>query len=156
MAQMQYPVSPLWRCLCSIRCVAKPYICWQIKSDDSSFWYNYQLGSIPLFLFNPVDVSMDHVSFFWRGIIWDKGKLLLILPTLVIEQILLISIFSDGLDILHWTLSKDEDFSMKTSQEVVREHQIRNGIFFLYLAATYSFQDFFFLMAVVPWFFAHI
>lgn len=69
---------------------------------------------MPLFFFNPTTAFMVHVSSFWFLMVWDKGELLSILPSSVIEQILLVLISSVGSDMLHWTLSGDGDFSLMT------------------------------------------
>lgn len=47
--------------------------------------------------------------------VWDKGKLLVVLLSSVVEQILLILISSVGPNMLRWDLSRDEDFSLRSA-----------------------------------------
>lgn len=69
---------------------------------------------MPIFFFNPTTAFMVLVSSFWFLMVWDKGELLSILPSSVVEQILLVLISSVGSYLLHWTLSRDGDFSLMT------------------------------------------
>ena len=47
--------------------------------------------------------------------VWDKGKLLVVLLSSVVEQILLILISSVGPNMLRWDLFRDEDFSLRSA-----------------------------------------
>ena len=58
---------------------------------------------------------MDPISSFWCGVDWDKGKLLLALPSLVVEQIVLVTISGTGPVILCWAISRDGNFSLRHS-----------------------------------------
>ena len=129
MAQFCYPASSLWRRLCSIRCITKPHIRWLIRSSDSSFWYGCWLDFIPLFHFNPSATSIALISSFWCGVEWDKGNLLSVLPSSVVEQILLVPIFYSGPDILRWTLFRDVNFSLRSSWEFICGSRNHNEFF---------------------------
>ena len=75
---------------------------------------------MPLSYFNPSAASMALISSFWCGMDWDRGKILSVLPSSVVEQILLVPISGVGLDILRWALSKDGNISLKNSWEFIR------------------------------------
>ena len=86
---------------------------------------------MPLFHFNPSAASMAPISSFWCGVDWDKGKLLSILPSSVVEQIVLVLIYDTGLDILRWAIFRDGNFSLRSSWEFVRGSCSQNEVFSL-------------------------
>lgn len=96
---------------------------WLIRSSDSKFWYDCCLDSMPHFHFNHAVVSMVPMSFFWQGVVLDRGRLLSVLPTLIVEQISLIFISVVGLclgmGIFLWrvlgSLFRDLEFKMRFS-----------------------------------------
>lgn len=68
---------------------------------------------MPFFsLFKLTTTFMVYVSSLRYSMVWDKGKLLSVLPSLVVEQILLVLISSVGPNILRWHLSEDQNFSL--------------------------------------------
>lgn len=44
--------------------------------------------------------SIKSISFYWWGIVWDKGELLNVLPSSIVEQILLVTISSRESDLI--------------------------------------------------------
>ena len=63
---------------------------------------------------------MAPIFSFWCGVEWDRVKLLSVLPSSVVKHILLVSISDAGPDILRWALSRDENFSLRSSWEFLR------------------------------------
>lgn len=100
LVQFHYPASPLWRRLCSIRCIVRPQVHWLIGRGECSFWYDCWLGSYPLTLYNPTAASMVPVFFYWQGTVWDGGKLQEVLPSSIVAHILLIPIYREELDLI--------------------------------------------------------
>lgn len=89
--------------------------------------------NLHLFHFNPSVASMAPNIFFlvWCGVDWDKGKLLSILPSSVVEQIVLVHISSTRPDILRWAIFRDGNFSLRSSWEFVRRSRSQNEVFSL-------------------------
>ena len=154
MVQFRYPASPLWRRLYSTRCTAEPRIRWLIRSGNSSFWYDCWLKSTPLFHFNPSVASMAPISSFWCGVDWDKGKLLSVLPSLVVEQILLVPISGTGPDILRLAIFRDENFSLMNNWEFVHGSRSQNEVFSLIWQRHIPSQVSFFLWRLLNGFLA--
>lgn len=84
---------------------------------------------MPLFHCNPSAASMAPISSFWCGVDWDKGRLLSVLPSSVVEQIVLVPIFGTGPDILRLAISRDGNFSLRSSWEFVCGSRSKNGVF---------------------------
>ncbi|KAH9750075.1 reverse transcriptase domain-containing protein [Citrus sinensis] len=127
--QFRYPASPLWRRLCEIRDTAGPHERWLVGQGECSFWYDCWLGSCPLYLFNPAAASSRPVSFYWQGTVWDRGKLEDILPSSIVEQILLVPISCAEPDLICWDLSPDGAFHLRTAWELVRCTRPRDEVY---------------------------
>lgn len=127
--QFRYPASPLWRRLCMIRDTVGPHERWLVGQGECSFWYDCWLGSCPLYFFNPAAASSRPVSFYWQGTVWDRGKLEDILPTSIVEQILLVPISCEEPDLIRWDLSPDGSFHLRTAWELVRCTRPRDEVY---------------------------
>lgn len=130
--QFQYPASPIWRRPCLIRCIAGPHARCLIGRGECSFWYDCWLRSCHLVIYNPAAASSVPVSFFWRGEVWDMGKLEDVLPTSIVEQNLLVSISSEEVDLNRWDLASDGTFHLQSAWELVRCSSLKDEVFQLF------------------------
>lgn len=60
-----------------------------------------------LVIYNPTMASIMSISFYWWGIVWDKGELLNVLPFSIVKQILLVTISSRESNLIRWDLPSD-------------------------------------------------
>ena len=67
------------------------------------------------------------------GVVWNGTgeSLLLVLSSSVVEHILLVPISDSGLDIFCWALSRDVNFSLRSSWEFIRGSRNQNEVFSL-------------------------
>lgn len=61
----------------------------------------------------PDAASLHPISFYWRGLVWDRGKLLQNLPSTAVDQIISIPIRFKGPDMINWSASDHGYFSLK-------------------------------------------
>ena len=117
--QFHYPASHQWRLLYTIHGTIRPHKLWLVGMGDCSFWYNCWLGFCPLFLYNPAAASLVPISFYWQDTVWDRGRLKDILPSSIVEQILLAPISYGEPDLIRWDLGPDGTFHLRTAWELV-------------------------------------
>lgn len=87
--------------------------------------------------------------------VWDKGKLLVVLLSSVVEQILLILISSVGPNMLRWDLSRDEDFSLRSAWCFVYRSRYEMIFFFFYLTTSYSLAGLSLSLSLFLWHMLH-
>lgn len=100
---------------------------------------------MPLFLLNFIAASMILMSFFWQGAVLDRGRLLFVLPTSIVDHILLISIsyigpnffvgLYLGMEIFLWRVHESLIMSLKFEMMfllIFGNHIVRLGFFFFF------------------------
>lgn len=129
--QFRYPASPLQRRLYTIHYTTRHHVCWLIRSRDCSFWYDCQLNSSLLVLYNLAAASSVPVSLFWQGTVQDRGKLKDVLPLSIVEQILLVPISSREPDLICWDFAPNGNFHLQTAWELVRCSRRRDELSYI-------------------------
>lgn len=89
---------------------------------------------------------MVSVSFYWRRTIWDRSKFQAVLPSSIVDMILLLYISSEEPDLICWDSALDRTFHLRIAWEIVCFSRPSVEFFFLLFGSIISLPDFLFFL----------